>query len=41
MDANGDGKIDIDEFKSLILKANDNDYCEINSEHCQIGERER
>jgi hypothetical protein len=38
LDANGDGRIDIDEFKSLILKANDNDYCELYGEWVVVGE---
>jgi hypothetical protein len=32
LDAHGDGRIDIEEFQSMILKANDNDYSEMNSE---------
>ena len=37
LDADGDGRIDFDEFKSFMLKANVNDVNEISSEYlCMI-----
>jgi Ca2+-binding EF-hand superfamily protein len=36
LDANGDGMIDIEKFKSMILKANDNDYSKMNRESNEV-----
>jgi hypothetical protein len=36
LDANGNGMIDIEKFKSMILKANDNDYSKMNRESNEV-----
>ena len=32
LDTDQDGKVDLEEFKSFMLKANINDHCELSSE---------